>query len=118
MNTDKIYAESIANEYSVKNDSKVIALKKLDKKVKDFPLAIAIALGVVSILVLGIGLCFAMGVIGSGAEISFVAGIIFGLIGMIGMAVNYPIYQRLIASRKSKYAGDIIRLATEISNEC
>ena len=33
MNTDKIYAESIANEYSVKNDSKVVALKKLDKKV-------------------------------------------------------------------------------------
>ena len=34
MNTDKIYAEHIANEYSVKKESKVIALKKLDKKAK------------------------------------------------------------------------------------
>ena len=32
MNTDKIYAESIANEYSTKKTSKVVALKKLDRK--------------------------------------------------------------------------------------
>lgn len=35
MNTDKIYAESIVNEYSIKDDSKVIALKKLVKNKKD-----------------------------------------------------------------------------------
>ena len=32
MNTDKIYAESIANEYAPKDTSKVVALKKLDAK--------------------------------------------------------------------------------------
>lgn len=55
MNTDKIYAEAIANEYSVKNTSKVMALKKLDKKVKDFPLAVSLVIGVVSALVFGNG---------------------------------------------------------------
>ena len=34
MNTDKIYAESIAKEYAPKDNSKVIALKKLDRKAK------------------------------------------------------------------------------------
>lgn len=34
MNTDKVYAQSIANEYSKKSTSKVVALKKLDNKVK------------------------------------------------------------------------------------
>ena len=34
MNTNKIYAEHIANEYSAKKESKVIALKKLDRKAK------------------------------------------------------------------------------------
>lgn len=34
MNTDKIYAESIAKEYAPKNDSKIIALRKLDRKAK------------------------------------------------------------------------------------
>lgn len=30
MNTDRVYAQSIANEYSKKSTSKVVALKKLD----------------------------------------------------------------------------------------
>lgn len=34
MNTDKIYAEAIANEYAPKEASKVLALKKLDMKAK------------------------------------------------------------------------------------
>ena len=34
MNTDKIYAEQIANEYAPKQTSKVKALKKLDAKAK------------------------------------------------------------------------------------
>ena len=32
MNTDKIFAEAIANEYAPKNASKVLALKKLDRR--------------------------------------------------------------------------------------
>ena len=34
MNTDKIYAEQLANEYAPKDTSKVIALRKLDAKAK------------------------------------------------------------------------------------
>ncbi len=34
MNTDKIYAEAIANEYAVKDTRKVVQLKKLDAKAK------------------------------------------------------------------------------------
>ena len=117
MNTDKIYAESIANEYSVKNASKVVALRKLDKKVKDFPLAVSLAIGVISALVLGAGMCLSMGVLGSGTAVTFIAGIVLGVIGIIGVSVNYPIYKRMLANRKSMYAGDIIRLANEISKE-
>lgn len=32
MNTDKIYAEQLANEYAPKDTSKVVALRKLDQK--------------------------------------------------------------------------------------
>ena len=34
MNTNKIYAESIAKEYAPKDTSKIIALRKLDRKAK------------------------------------------------------------------------------------
>ena len=33
MNTDKIYAESIAKEYAPKGSSKIISLRKLDRNV-------------------------------------------------------------------------------------
>ena len=35
MNTDKILAEAIAKDYAPKDNSKIAALKKLDKKVTD-----------------------------------------------------------------------------------
>jgi zinc transporter ZupT len=117
MNTDKIYAESIVNEYSIKNDSKVVALRKLDAKVKGFPLTLSITIGVISSLVLGTGMCLSMGIIGSNSVATFTAGIIIGIIGMIGMAVNYPIYQRVLNNRKNMYASDILRLAKEIAQE-
>ena len=34
MNTDKIYAESLAKEYAPKDNSKITALRKLDQKAK------------------------------------------------------------------------------------
>ena len=34
MNTDKILAEAIAKDYAPKDNSKIVALKKLDKKAK------------------------------------------------------------------------------------
>ena len=34
MNTDKIYAEQLANEYEPKDTYKVVALRKLDAKAK------------------------------------------------------------------------------------
>ena len=34
MNTDKIYAEQLANKYAPKDTTKVVALRKLDTKAK------------------------------------------------------------------------------------
>lgn len=34
MNTDKIYAEQLANEYAPKDTSKVLTLRKLDARAK------------------------------------------------------------------------------------
>lgn len=116
MNTDKIYAESIANEYSVKKTSKVVALKKLDKKAKEPANIFAFSFGIISALVLGVGMCLSMRIIGTGIFL-FVLGIILGLTGIAGVCANYFIYRKMIAHGKEKYASDIIRLAKEISEE-
>ena len=114
MNTDKIYAESIANEYAPKDSSKIVALRKLDRKAKMPATIFTYTFGIISSLVLGTGMCFAMQVLGSGI-IGMVIGIIVGVIGMIGCGVNYPIYKKMLENGKRKYAYEIVELAREIS---
>ena len=61
MNTDKAYAERIASEYAPKRDSKVAALKKLDARARRPAEILAYVLGILSALVLGVGMCLSMG---------------------------------------------------------
>lgn len=115
MNTDKIYAESIANEYSKKEASKVVALKKLDRAARLPALVFAYAFGIASALLLGTGMCFAMQVLGDGGTLCTVLGVALGVLGLAGACANYPLYKKLLQARKEKYAGDIVRLAAEIT---
>ena len=116
MNTDKILAESIAKDYAPKGNSKIVALKKLDSRAKLPATIFTYTLGIVSALVFGTGMCLAMRVIGSGM-LGMVLGIIIGIIGMIGCAVNYPIYKKMLEKGKAKYGYEIVQLAHEIADE-
>ena len=117
MNTNKIIAEKIAGEYAPKQTSKVEALIKLDKKVKQGPQIFALVFGIISSLILGTGMSFAMGVIGDGTPLTMAIGIAVGLVGIAGACVNNPIYKKNIQKGKDKYGSDIIRLAREIADE-
>ena len=75
MNTDKILAEAIAKDYAPKDNSKIVALKKLDKKAKLPATIFTYTFGVISALIVGTGMCLAMQVIGSGV-VPMVAGIV------------------------------------------
>ena len=113
MNTDKIYAESIAKDYAPKDNSKIVALKKLDKKAKLPATIFTYSWGIAFALVFGTGMSLAMQVIGN----SMILGIIVGVIGIIGCGVNYPIYKRMLNKGKAKYAYEIVELARQISEQ-
>ena len=115
MNTDKIIAESIAKEYAPKESSKLVALKKLDKKAKLPATIFTYSWGITFALVFGTGMSLAMQVIGSGIT-GTVLGILIGIIGMIGCGVNYPIYKKMLDKGKAKYAFEIVQLAREIAD--
>ena len=114
MNTDKIYAESIAKEYAPKENSKIIALRKLDRKAKMPATIFTYTWGIVWTLVFGTGMCLGMQVIGS-ETMHMIIGIIVGIVGMVGCGVNYPIYKKMLERGKKKYAFEIVELAREIS---
>lgn len=115
MNTDKIFAESIANQYSPKDTSKVVALRKLDRKAKQPSEIFAYTFGILSTLILGTGMCLSMGVIGGSGLAAFTAGIVLGAIGILGACLNYPLYKKIRSAGMKKYAGDIMLLAREIT---
>lgn len=117
MNTDKIYAEQIANEYSEKQTSKVKALKRLDAKAKNPANIFAYTFGLVCSLILGTGMSLAMGVIGSGSVFMVATGIIVGCVGILGVSVNYYLFKKILEKNKKKYANDILELAKQISEE-
>lgn len=117
MNTDKIYAEAIANEYAPKDNSKVIALKKLDRKAKSKANIFAYTFGSIMALVLGAGMCLSMKVIGNGSTATMAAGVIIGIVGIVGVSVNYLIYKKLLESGKKQYAFEILQLAKKISEQ-
>jgi amino acid transporter len=113
---DKVYAESLASEYAPKETSKVIALKKLDRKAKSPANIFAYTFGIVSALILGIGMCLSMKVIGNGSTLLMAMGIVIGVLGLLLASINYPIYKKILAKGKSKYAYDIIELAKQITD--
>ena len=117
MNTDKTYAEKIASEYAPKETRKVIALKKLDAKAKMPANIFSYTFGIVMALVLGTGMSLALKVIGDGSQLWFILGIVIGVIGIIGVSINYPIYKELLENGKKKYGNDIMNLAKEITEE-
>lgn len=116
MNTDKIYAESIAKEYAPREHSKIAALRKLDAKAKRPANIFAYTFGIVSTLVAGTGMSLSLQAIG-GTPTLTALGIAIGVIGFVCCTVNYPIYKKILERGKKKYAFEIVALAKEISED-
>ena len=116
MNTDKLYAESIAKEYAPKDNSKIIALRKLDAKAKLPATVFTYTFGIISSLIAGLGMSLSMQVIGGTLPLT-ILGIVIGMIGFTCMGINYPIYKKMLENGKKKYAFEIMELAREISEE-
>ncbi len=117
MNTDKIYAEQLANEYAPKDTSKVVALKKLDAKAKLPATVFTYTFGIAAALITGVGMCLSMNVIGSGTALMVGLGVVIGIIGLFCMGINYSIYKKILAKGKKRYAFEIMQLAKEISEK-
>lgn len=111
---EKKYLEKLISNYQDKEITKVDELKALDKRVKNPARIFAYIFGSISSLVLGFGMCVAMEVILAGL---MWVGIIVGLVGILFVSINYPIYNKILNSRKRKYANEIIELSKSILNE-
>lgn len=114
--TEIRYAEKLRSQYAPQEETKLDALRKLDKKVKRPCDIFAYIFGSASALILGTGMCFAMKVLGASIPAMFPVGIVIGVAG-IGLCVaNRFIYKAMLKSRKKKYGEKVIALSEELLN--
>lgn len=118
-NDQEFLVQKIRTQYTEKEHTQLDALKELDARVKRPANVFAYILGGVSAIVMGSGMSLVMTDIGStiGIEDAMAPGIIIGIIGMLMAIINYPIYKNILASRRKKYADQIMKLSNEIMGD-
>ena len=115
---DKEFAvEKIRSQYTEQEHTDLDALKALDARVKKPAYVFGYTYGSISAIVMGAGMSLVMTDIGTkiGLTATLVPGIAVGVVGM-GMALStYPIYKKILNSRKKKYAHQIMELSDRIT---
>ena len=110
--------QKIRTQYTEKQHSELDALKALDTKVKKPANVFGYIFGSISAMIMGAGMSLVMTDIGAmiGLASAMIPGIVIGVVGL-GMALStYPIYKKILSSRKKKYAPEILELSERIMN--
>lgn len=100
----------IREKYLSKEADKMEQLRRLDRSVTQKGTIVALVVGILGALVMGIGMSCAM--VWQG--VWFIPGIVIGIIG-IGLAcLAYPLYNRITKKERERIAPEIIRLTDEL----
>lgn len=122
-NKQKKTIENILKNYQGKEVTKFDQLKELDKKVKKPANIFGYVYGTIGALILGMGMSAAMNTLPEFIlnaiknPLLMVLGIIIGLVGIAMTTSTYFIYNKILKSRRNKYANEIISLTEELLNK-
>ena len=102
-NDQEFMVQQIRTQYTEKEHTQLDELKKLDNEVKRPANVFAYIFGSVGAIIMGSGMSLVMTDIGTSLGMEETMAII-----------NYPIYKRILGSRRKKYADKIIALSDKI----
>lgn len=113
--TQQEEVQKIRDKYMKKEESKMESLRKLDEAVTNKATTKALIIGVLGALILGTGMSLFMTEFGNVlGSLKPILGIGVGILGMLLVAVAYPVYQKTLAKEKEKAASEILRLSEEL----
>lgn len=115
-NDKEFLVQKIRTQYTEKENTQLDELKALDNTVKRPANVFAYVFGSISVITMGSGMSLVMTDLGEilGISNTMVPGIIIGVVGMVMAIANYPIYKKMLNSRRKKYADQIIALSDKI----
>ena len=103
--------DRIRKKYLPKEEDKMETLRGLDKNAEKPGTIIALVIGIIGALIMGVGMCCTM----VWADTLFVPGILIGILGIAILSVAYPVYKKVTGKRRAKVAEQILSLAEELS---
>ena len=107
--------EQIRKKYLPKEEDKMAQLRALHNSATKEAQAWSIALGTVGALIMGIGMSLAMSDFGNAlGSYAMIVGIIIGVVGMVLIALAYPVYNRVLKKERARIAPEILRLTDEL----
>ena len=107
--------EAIRNKYLPKEESKMDQLRKLHGVPTQKAQSVSLAVGIIGALIMGTGMSLAMTDLASAwGSLAVVIGIVVGVVGMVLVALAYPLYIRVLTREREKIAPEILRLSDEL----
>ncbi|MBQ4051755.1 MAG: hypothetical protein IJD13_08995 [Oscillospiraceae bacterium] len=108
--------QNIRKKYLPPEEDKMDQLRKLHRSATRKAEVWALVLGIAGALIMGSGMSLVMTDIGGTIGLSepMIPGIMTGIIGMISMALAYPVYNRVLKKERQRIAPEILRLSDEL----
>ncbi len=98
---------------------KMEQLRRLDYSVTQKASTKALIVGIISALIMGIGMSLTMTDLGNrlNMPLAYVIGIAIGIVGMIGVIYAYPLYKKTLKKQREKIAPQILKLTDELADK-
>lgn len=107
--------EAIRKKYLPREEDKMGQLRKLHYAATQKAQAASIAIGVLGTLILGTGMSLCMTELGDVlGHMAMVIGILVGTLGLVMVALAYPLYNTVLKKERRRIAPEILRLSEEL----
>jgi len=107
--------EAIRKKYLPPEEDKMEQLRRLHSIPTEKAQAASIAIGVLGTLILGTGMSLCMTELGAAlGHLAMVIGILVGLLGLVMVALAYPVYNIVLRKERQRIAPEILRLSDEL----
>lgn len=110
--------EAIRRKYLPPEENKLEQLRRLDNSAHQKAQAWAITLGILGTLILGAGMSLFMSELGIQlgleAGTAMLVGILWGIAGLVLVALAYPVYNQILKKERQRIAPEILRLTEEL----
>ncbi len=116
MKDQEFEVKKIRSQYASQPHTELDTLKVLDTRVRRPAIVFGGCYGSLGAIVLGTGMSLIMTDIGQllGMTDTMVPGIAMGVVGLAMSCTTYPIYKKILNSRKKQYANQVMALSDRI----